>query len=399
MKTKTRSANFTVPQQDRVTRWDSVSNPLYGQNVSGGSVSGRTWVSLSETISYNEPKRKGMGNCIHNRTSLQIYPSGHVFRTGTDPNVQKTTRSDFFIPATYPTWADYNGIPTVSNYSWKSLSAQAMDSILPTLSQGGESLVNFMLELKQLKDIVFFWKARQGPLKTFASSHLMYSFGWAPFLSDVKRLATALKQYQKKLRALQEGAGKRQISHYRRYADMVTLPPQTPAVDPSGTHRIEAKWVQQPIYCATVQYSYVMPDMSSVSNTIAGFLDSLGIQLNPSILWNAARYSFVIDWFFNVGEWLNRLRVDNLKIPATVTGFCHSLKYEYRYSYFHKPAPSFAPDGYEVQISMRNTLHYERRTDIPSVGLPDLTVKTPDWSKVLLGASLIVQRTRLPKGL
>jgi len=392
MKTKNRSANFTVPSQSRVTRWDSISNPNYGTNVSGGSVSGNTWVSLNETIAYNEPRKKCFGSCTHTRVFRQIFPTPHVYRSGVDPNATKTTRDAYYHACTYPTWAGYSSNLVLGNVNWKALSAQAMDEMMPTFSEGGESLVNFMLELKQLKDLFHLWNRSRGFLKNISGAHLNVSFGWRPFLSDVERLRGALRNFQKKLRRLQEEANKPLKRHYRRFTDLVSLPTNNPATDASGIHRIETRWIQRPVYCATVQYSYVMPDMSLVSNQIKGFLDSLGVQWNPSIIWNAIPYSFVVDWFFNVGDWLNQLRSDNLQIPATVTDFCHSIKFEYRDSYFHKPASTYAPDGVEVEMSMCDTLRYERRKDIPSFGLLDQTVKAPNWSQILLGGSLIVQR-------
>jgi hypothetical protein len=45
-----------------------------------------------------------------------------------------------------------------------------------------------------------------------------------------------------------------------------------------------------------------------------------------------------------------------------------------------------------MEIAKWNRLQYERRKDIPSTGLLDLTVTAPNWKQILLGGSLIVQR-------
>jgi len=130
-----------------------------------------------------------------------------------------------------------------------------------------------------------------------------------------------------------------------------------------------------------------------MSNQVKGFLDSIGFQGNASIIWNAIPYTFVIDWFFGVGRWLNSLRSDNLKIPATVIGFCHSLKWEWEAEYSLKVLPTATDLGDQnVVLATRSELRYERRRDVPSYGTFSSTVKVPSWQQLALGASLIVQK-------
>jgi hypothetical protein len=127
-------------------------------------------------------------------------------------------------------------------------------------------------------------------------------------------------------------------------------------------------------------------------NQLKGFLDSLGVQLNASIIWNAVPYSFAADWFFGVGEWINSLRTDNLTIPTTVLGFCHSLKWEYVTELEFLPSASYQANSFAVPVASKSFRNYERRVDIPSIGLFDTSVKTPNMKQWLLGAALTIQR-------
>jgi hypothetical protein len=221
--------------------------------------------------------------------------------------------------------------------------------------------------------------------KSLADIHLNISFGWKPFLADVERV-----------RKLQAEAGRPVKHHYRRYLDLALLPPTINLFSDSlQTIRRETLWRQKPTYAATVEFNYTMPDMGDMMNQVEAYLDSLGFQLNPRILWDAIPYSFVVDWFFDVGGWLASLRHDNLKVPCNVTGFCHSLKWEwqaaYRYDRIATSNPPWSPDRGTL-IAIRSGLRYERRRDIPSWGLFSTTVRVPSWGQIALGGSLTVQK-------
>jgi len=222
---------------------------------------------------------------------------------------------------------------------------------------------------------------------------LNVSFGWLPFISDCQRIYNSVSDFRKKVLKLQKDSKIPQKRHYRRWLDTVSLPLGSQLFN-DGVNKVnrEIDWVERPQYCATVDYVYVLPDMSDPLNQAKAFLDSIGFQLDAGIVWNAMPYSFVIDWFFNVGDWIHKFRVDNLKIPATVTGFCHSLKWEYRVRYVYSSSATATNLGDKmVVLADRNILRYERRLDVPSWGLLDYTVRTPNWRQLALASSLIVQ--------
>jgi len=209
-------------------------------------------------------------------------------------------------------------------------------------------------------------------------------------MSDVERLRDSLTNFQKKLRKLQQEANIPQKRHYKRYCDLAVLPPsQLLYSDSQSSLRRDTEWVQRPIYHATVDFVYSMPDMSETSNKVKGYLDSIGFQLNPRILWDAIPYSFVVDWFFDVGGWLAKLRSDNLKVPCVVNGFCHSIKWSYRARYVYNYVGTTTKSrDFELILSDYSRLRYERRRDIPSLNALDPTLKIPSLKQVLLGASL-----------
>lgn len=48
-------------------------------------------------------------------------------------------------------------------------------------------------------------------------------------------------------------------------------------------------------------------------------MDSVGFEANPRILWDAIPFTFVVDWFFNVGKVLERFRFNALELPIVIT--------------------------------------------------------------------------------
>lgn len=104
------------------------------------------------------------------------------------------------------------------------------------------------------------------------------------------------------------------------------------------------------------------------------FLDVLGINANPAVIWNAIPFSFVIDWFVNVGGFLERLRVDNIRAATTVTKFCVSARFERNFITgvlpYMKRITSDPPIWFpEVGVHVRAT-RYERRGFEPeSIGM------------------------------
>jgi hypothetical protein len=327
---------------------------------------------------------------------FDVFGSAGTFRRATPNGLfhEKIVRSRWFLPSLYH--AVVSAEPTIlfQGDQWSAWSSQALDAMLPTFSNKGETIINFILELKDTKSLFDLWSRRLPFLKNVANAHLNYKFGWLNFISDVQRVFGAVKSFRKKLQQLLEDSGKPLRAHYRRPLDLAILPFDTNiSTDENGTWSRQALWVTPPVYHATMDYCYVLPDMSSMLNKAKGFLDSIGVQLDAVTIWNAIPYSFVIDWFFDVGEWIHSLRIDNLKIPATVTGFCHSLKWEYSLRYCFTASQSFDPTmGPKTCVCERSRLRYERRVEPPSTGLLSTTVKAPNWSKVALGLSLVVQR-------
>jgi hypothetical protein len=74
-----------------------------------------------------------------------------------------------------------------------------------------------------------------------------------------------------------------------------------------------------------MRYWYSIPVLGNGSDAVRAFMDDIGLNLNPSIIWNAIPWTFVIDWVVNVSSWLDQFKFRNIE-PITYIGeYCWSM--------------------------------------------------------------------------
>jgi hypothetical protein len=76
-----------------------------------------------------------------------------------------------------------------------------------------------------------------------------------------------------------------------------------------------------------MRYKYTLPNADSRLEKVYSLLDTLGVRLDPAIIWNAIPFSFVIDWIVDVSSFLASFARDNYPIEVSVLDFCHSYSW------------------------------------------------------------------------
>lgn len=432
MRTRTRPLPLTSTV-GTLTTYNVASNGFngglpYGTNTftsAGFSIS----AGLASVIEDEIPEYDRYGNCKHTTTSLvfRSTPKADHVRRITSTTTKEWARWDNWYHANraYRTSAVLAKIvsPVVNLDNWERMSARALKSMVPSFNDGN-SAVNFVLELKDLKRIPDLWKKKnkllgkpplswskrpksgdillpnmrarlkhlkaqfrvlqkagfksltdltRNGLSEAAVVQLTWAFGVLPFMLDVQGMFDSLTAMRKKLQKLRELNGKPVTRHFRTSLPVPSLPSvfihnEGAVWTDVGTSRVTQPyrvtvshtWEEYPMYSATARFTYSLPDMSSIDNQMKAFLDALGVRPDPSIVWNATRFSFLVDWVVNVGDWLGSLSVDNLEIPVVVEDFCHSVKYSAKCNV----------DVLDYYTSMENviarsTTYYERKRAIP----------------------------------
>jgi len=187
-----------------------------------------------------------------------------------------------------------------------------------------------------------------------ADGYLQTQFNILPLLSDMSRCDKALLDLQRRIRDYVDRQGKKQIRHFRHISSQAQTPTSTQTSSsyvldsnpqwlgnftlPGGVYQCEKrntraiKLIREyyPDYVsefhAQVEFNYNLTKFQQEHAQILGFLDALGVNMNPSITWNAIPYSFIVDWFIDVSRWLDNRKHINMEPVTNITRYLWSCK-------------------------------------------------------------------------
>lgn len=228
-----------------------------------------------------------------------------------------------------------------------------------------------------------------------SEAYLSNEFAIRPLLADITGVFDALMSFKKQLRKLQEEQGKRRTIYYSR--PLTTLFPELDenyllpvAFYYNGIRfyrKVERIW--DPIFRCSMDYSFVIPAMSQEELEVKALLDSLGVNLNPQIIWNALPWSFVIDWFVGVNRWLGNTRMNNIEPDVTIYRYNWSVKAARRITCKTKYAEG-GPFSPTVTNRTSEEYYYYRSTRMPDwaayVKTSGLNLKEFSYIGALIGA-------------
>jgi len=73
-------------------------------------------------------------------------------------------------------------------------------------------------------------------------------------------------------------------------------------------------------------YSYDLPQGLTEESILRAFLDMVGINFNPAIIWNALPWTFTVDWLLGVSQWLDQFKVRLIEPRIYIRDICYSYK-------------------------------------------------------------------------
>jgi hypothetical protein len=177
------------------------------------------------------------------------------------------------------------------------------------------SLPNFLLELDDVGKLFQVWKKNLSLAKNVAGAHLNYSFGWKPLLGDIREMVGVISGLMDKLKAFEQAANQT-IQSDRLISNETTAKSGTFFYSGNTHHPCSWSATLQCVKRAGLTYRMSPFQVTNDYKTmLRAYLDALGFELNPRIIWDALPFTFVLDWFFGVGSWLERHKYDTLEIP------------------------------------------------------------------------------------
>ena len=374
----------------------------YGERIASEGWGHHEYIGLEELIRYYVGTDRSTYRPCHH-TKFEFTPGNTAWQVSfVEPGHDGQTGIPPVLPTDIDAISSAGGIHDIDRDAFCSRAVQAMT---PSMSSGFSG-ANFLWEISEVANIgqsvadIFklLMSSKKKPknlLDAVSDGSLFYNFGIKTLIQDCKDLFEGLTTLDERLSNLQKEAGRPQLRHYTEKFDVDASEVITPA--PGGLHKL-CKAPYEAVYTATMQFSYTLPDLTRQRRYLRALLDTLGLKLNAEEVWNVIPFSFVVDWFIPVSDWLSQFSSDYLKPNLHIGGFGYSRKVELRaQQWYARTTLGFSGEpilGVYQPGGLVTYKKYSRNTAMPS----------PHWfafdqfgkltsKKVYLGSMLLWQRT------
>lgn len=186
---------------------------------------------------------------------------------------------------------------------------------------------------KRLHSFVGLSRRKRGTLRDLLSlasnAHLVKSFAVDPFMSDISAVMKIAEEVDRKISYLLAEEGRVLKRHFSMPLKTLTGLSQlssnfTSSNGMSFYLRRDVRFVR-PRFNATVTYSYKLSQFEREHARVLGLLDAFGANWTPQIIWNAIPFSFVVDWFVKIENWLGNFKLNNIEPVTELYSFVWSI--------------------------------------------------------------------------
>lgn len=238
-----------------------------------------------------------------------------------------------------------------------------------------------------------------------AAGLLSYSFAWRPFISDTVGIIDRLFKLQRRYDQIKDGVGK---VHRTSRTTTVRIAPTEEVLSQwnctasnSGNycyaggplsirrHTRKDLAILDPKLSATVAYRYELPSaVTSVMGDLGTLLSLMGVNPSLETVWDVIPFSFVVDWFIPVGDWLGRVAtVSPSSLKIEIVDICASIKSGRTSALTHCCPCSFG-ENFNREYCVATRSDYDRVVGKELLNaLPSFRI--PSKFQLLLGAALI----------
>jgi len=164
------------------------------------------------------------------------------------------------------------------------------------------------------------WQGKIAAARKLGDGYLNLGFGWAPLVSDLRKIIDSLASASKLLYDLEQGSG--QTIHRRRKLSAIDeiidgdqpsnlgyvsgFENQTYSVIAESKYTFQYRYVTHTEYSFSGSFIYHINKGSAFTDKIENHYQKaqylLGLRLTPEVLWNAAPWSWLVDWFADVSS-------------------------------------------------------------------------------------------------
>lgn len=210
---------------------------------------------------------------------------------------------------------------------------QRWESVRPTMATRA-NLAVFLAELRDIRRMfevlpIKHFLLGNTPVKSWGellkyvnNQHLNYNFGWKPFLRDLKAFRKAVDGFDSRL---------------RRFVNNEMRPLVRRSSQPSGNTQLSGTTAVGPCTLSwnlnyeitrssSFMFHYELPKYSDEEFRWRAWADALGANPTAANVWALVPWSFVVDWFVDVGGFLDTFSTDWLEPVVVYLQACCSVK-------------------------------------------------------------------------
>lgn len=168
------------------------------------------------------------------------------------------------------------------------------------------SVANFMWELREIKDLIPKLSAEFSDV--VANGFLTLNFGWIPFISDLQKLYHLQAKVKSRLDYLRARWGKAtRMGTTTSYSDVYSH--KIGPMQVHGGSRIHLEF--NVVHCSNTFTAggtlfHTLEWINAAYAEWHAMFGSTGLLDPLSIVWEAIPYSFIADWIFSIGSWIER---------------------------------------------------------------------------------------------
>jgi hypothetical protein len=178
-----------------------------------------------------------------------------------------------------------------------------------------EGIPKTLKEMRDVKEAVssFRGMSKSDKGKEIPSRYLEYQFGWKPLASDIQKSARAILEADRILEDLRRNSGKRIRRRYsfptesssveiRRDNTRPWPNPDPYVLQQAGNYVVTKTDTKKTWFSGEFVYTFPGADAGIPRQIVHGARQLLGVDLTPETVWNIAPWTWLADWFANVGD-------------------------------------------------------------------------------------------------
>lgn len=184
----------------------------------------------------------------------------------------------------------------------------------------GRPVLSLAVSIAELKEAPKLILKRLDSIKSIANNHLAVQFGWKPLLNDIKGLINAQATIDKRLKQLKRDNGR----GVRRRCTLLAEESTDSGSVTGNLARAKIKGVDSlndvplPVTMYrtdsttesvwfVARWRYWIPDIDTPEFRKRAIRKTFGLELTPALAWELLPWSWLIDWFSNVGDVISNL--------------------------------------------------------------------------------------------